>query len=425
MAHAHKGKHGKKGAKRPEEDSDVNAEEIVKAAETAVAARAAVLQAESDAELQAKRDRKAAIRAKGLASLPGARKGGDMMAAASGRIKPSEDDPLYDEALDSGGAAGGMSPSDEQRLARAEAAACRAEELAQFKRRVEDILTEFFVSHDIDDTVASLRALHPPALRPEIAKRILLLSLDRSDTDRELASRLLSACYGEVLTMLHISKGFNMLFELGSDMEKDSPDAIRTLARFLARAVVDEVLPPAFLMDPDVEAAGGPVVEEARSLLSAPHAAARMEHVWGAAAAASVVELKEQVHLAVEELFDTGSVVEFERCVRDLASPSFHHEVVKRAIVVAVGREDRERRLAAEALKHLGPAGVGLISETQGERGIRRVLAQKADLALDTPAAPALVDELVAAATAAGLAAPAADALAGASAAAATAEHSA
>ena len=97
-----------------------------------------------------------------------------------------------------------MSPSDEQRLARAEAAACRAEELAQFKRRVEDILTEFFVSHDIDDTVASLRALHPPALRPEIAKRILLLSLDRSDTDRELASRLLSACYGEVLTMLHM-----------------------------------------------------------------------------------------------------------------------------------------------------------------------------------------------------------------------------
>lgn len=90
MAHAHKGKHGKKGAKRPEEDSDVNAEEIVKAAETAVAARAAVLQAESDAELQAKRDRKAAIRAKGLASLPGARKGGDMMAATSGRIKPSE-----------------------------------------------------------------------------------------------------------------------------------------------------------------------------------------------------------------------------------------------------------------------------------------------------------------------------------------------
>lgn len=90
MAHAHKGKPGKKGSKRPEEDEDINAVEIVKAAETAVAGRAAILQAESDAELQAKRDRKAAIRAKGLTSLPGARKGGDLMAAAGGRVKTSE-----------------------------------------------------------------------------------------------------------------------------------------------------------------------------------------------------------------------------------------------------------------------------------------------------------------------------------------------
>lgn len=90
MAHAHKGKTGKKGSKHAEEDADINAVEIVKAAESAVAGRAAILQAESDAELQAKRDRKAAIRAKGLASLPGARKGGDLMAAAGGRVKTSE-----------------------------------------------------------------------------------------------------------------------------------------------------------------------------------------------------------------------------------------------------------------------------------------------------------------------------------------------
>jgi len=62
-----------KGGKRAEPAND---RAVLEAAEDAVFARAANAAAVEDEALRAKRERKAAIRAKGLVSLPGAKKGG-------------------------------------------------------------------------------------------------------------------------------------------------------------------------------------------------------------------------------------------------------------------------------------------------------------------------------------------------------------
>jgi hypothetical protein len=48
--------------------------------------------------------------------------------------------------------------------------------------------------------------------------------------------------------------------------QKDCPDAENLLANFLARAVVDDVVPPAFLADP-VLAAAPAILEHAKALL--------------------------------------------------------------------------------------------------------------------------------------------------------------
>ena len=66
-------------------------------------------------------------------------------------------------------------------------------------------------------------------------------------------------------------QGFERVFEFVDDLEIDAPGAASTVAAFLARAVVDEVLPPSFLIDPTVVNLGGDVVEMTKRMLSRDH----------------------------------------------------------------------------------------------------------------------------------------------------------
>ena len=65
------------------------------------------------------------------------------------------------------------------------------------------------------------------------------------------------------------------------------------LGSFLARAVIDEVLPPAFLSNRNNTHPGDEVVAKAVSLLSREHCSARLEKVWGPGDGRPVEELKE------------------------------------------------------------------------------------------------------------------------------------
>ncbi len=69
----------------------------------------------------------------------------------------------------------------------------------------------------------------------------------KGDRERELISRTLSAGYPDLLSSSVIGKGFERLFEIVDELEKDSPTVREVLSIFLARAVVDEILPPSFL----------------------------------------------------------------------------------------------------------------------------------------------------------------------------------
>ena len=71
------------------------------------------------------------------------------------------------------------------------------------------------------------------------------------------------------------------MFEFVDDLEIDAPGAASTVAAFLARAVVDEVLPPSFLIDPTVVNLGGDVVEMTKRMLSRDHQHSRVEKIWG------------------------------------------------------------------------------------------------------------------------------------------------
>lgn len=212
-----------------------------------------------------------------------------------------------------------------------------------------------------------------PLYHYEFVKRAITMALDRHERERELTSRALSHLFGAgVVTTDQVGKGFERLFEVMEDLQLDIPEARKLVAMFLARAVADEVLPPSFLTDTLVESVGGNVVEQARVLLSVRHGSARLERIWGPGDGRSVDELKVEVRQLVEEYLLSRDVDEAAQCVREMRVPHFHHELVKRAVVLSLDGKEADQRAVSALLAHLHAQVV--LTLDQLVKGFDRVL---------------------------------------------------
>lgn len=267
-------------------------------------------------------------------------------------------------------------------------------DLAVFKKEIILTFTEYFVNEDTEEVAACvgkarsgrvsaaltprsspphsratprhpaprrsrIRSLDSPVWHYEVVKRVITMAMDRANRERDLASRLISDLFGMgLLTSEEVGKGFERLFELADDLSLDTPDAYKLLAQFLARAVADETLPPSYLMDPTVKAIGGDIVADAIRLLSQKHSGTRLEHIFSSAHARTVAELKEEVRVMLEEYFAAQDVEEVRRCLQEMRSPFFHHEVVKRGIVLSFDRDAESRDAIVALLAELGREGV-------------------------------------------------------------------
>lgn len=236
-----------------------------------------------------------------------------------------------------------------------------------------------------------MQELSASFLHYELVKRAVSMSLDRNDRERELVSRLLSAAYPDVLASAHITQGFERLLELADDLALDAPQAKPMIATFIARAVVDEVVPPAWLSSPKTVSLGGDVIDHAKRMLSRDHSGAKLERIWGPGDGRPVQDLKVAIDQLLAEYLYARQLEEAARCVRELQAPHFHHELVKRAIVMALDKSPEDRSSVSSLLAYLVASDV--VSQQQFRKGVERLYALLSDLVLDTPNAPALVDE--------------------------------
>lgn len=262
--------------------------------------------------------------------------------------------------------------------------------LPEYKKRLEPLIKEFFVSGDSGDLLQSLSELGCPQYMYEFVKRAVNMSFDQKDRERELLSQLLSTGYPSVLSSSTIGKGFERLLELSDELSKDAPAAREMLATFLARAVIDEVLPPSFIADPVVCNLGGEVVAHARVMLSRDHAGAKLERIWGPGDGRPVDEMKEAVDQLLLEYLASRQTSEAARCVKQLNAPHFHHELVKRLLVIALEKSVEEREGMSELLQYLMEEDI--VSRKQFVKGFDRTFSILSDLVLDTPNAPQLVE---------------------------------
>ncbi|KAL4088393.1 hypothetical protein PRIC1_012815 [Phytophthora ramorum] len=263
------------------------------------------------------------------------------------------------------------------------------------KKRIIEILDEYFTSGDADEVLSSLNDLDEPEFHYEVVKRAITMAMDKNDKERELASRLLSALYLDGLTAGQVLMGFRRVLLLAGDLQIDIPTAKNMLAIFCARAVVDEILPPSFLEDPFITRYAPEIAAEAIKKLSINHATARMEKAWGPGDGRPVEELKVAIDQLTKEYLLSRDLEEAARCVRELNVPHFHHEVVKRGITNSLD-EGGEANSAAMASLLAYLVSHEVVSTGQLIKGFERVKFVLHDVALDIPNAAALFQDIVA-----------------------------
>ena len=168
---------------------------------------------------------------------------------------------------------------------------------------------------------------------------------------------------------------------------------------FLARAIVDEVLPPAFISNRNNNNPGDEVTEKAVTLLSREHCTARLEKVWGPGDGRPVSELKQVIDQLIEEYLLSRELDEAARCVREMDAPHFHHELVKRGVRLAMEKDGLDHCdvgvSALDAIAALFSFLVknAIVSEYQVAKGVNRLHKILSDIKLDVPAAPAMLQE--------------------------------
>ncbi|KAF5730913.1 hypothetical protein HS088_TW19G00515 [Tripterygium wilfordii] len=269
--------------------------------------------------------------------------------------------------------------------------------LDDYKKAVVSLIEEYFSTGDVEVAASDLRELGSSEYHPYFIKRLVSRAMDRHDQEKEMASVLLSALYADVINPAHIRDGFVMLLESADDLAVDILDAVDILALFLARAVVDDILPPAFLTRakktlPE-SSKGFQVIQTAeKSYLSAPHHAELVERKWGGSTHITVEDVKKKIADLLREYIDSGDTFEACRLIRELGVSFFHHEVVKRALILAMEIRTAEP-LIIKLLKEA--AEEGLISSSQMAKGFARLAENLDDLALDIPSAKTLFQSLV------------------------------
>ncbi|XP_074302006.1 MA3 DOMAIN-CONTAINING TRANSLATION REGULATORY FACTOR 1-like [Silene latifolia] len=269
--------------------------------------------------------------------------------------------------------------------------------LDDYKKALVSIIEEYFSTGVVEVAVSDIRELGSSEYHPYFIKRVVSLAMDRHDKEKEMASVLLSALYADVISPAQISQGFIVLLESADDLSVDIPDAVNVLALFVARAVVDDILPPAFVRRvqkilPESSKGLQAIQVADKSYLSAPHHAELVERKWGGSTHLTVEEVKKKITDLLGEYAENGDTMEACRCIRELGVSFFHHEVVKRALVLSMEKPSAEpliRKLLEEA------SDEGLISSSQMIKGFYRMEEILDDLCLDIPAARSLFQSLI------------------------------
>lgn len=291
-----------------------------------------------------------------------------------------------------------LSKATVERFVRTERVADANAKLKILKRSLDECYREYFTSSSYEQCARTIMELndeapfHYEVVHYEAVKRGIRLALDKDNKCRELMSRLLAYYTGTdptaVLQANAVHRGFELLVQHVNDLYMDVPDVLYLLSCFIARAIVDEALPPSFLEGCRVTDAdmGNKVLRHVEKVLAQKNSYQRLARVWVSGKDKSVAELKEAIKSYIREYFVNGEMDDTVCNLKDLAVPYFDHEIVKQIIVLTCDFKDKELALSRDLLTLM--CSQQLISARMIQQGFSKVASAKDDYLPDIPNLP-------------------------------------
>jgi len=111
----------------------------------------------------------------------------------------------------------------------------------------ETILKEYFASGDVEELSTSLKSLNMDSTMEVFVKKSIATALEKQAYERELVSQMLSTLYGKTISAEKMEAGMQRTLNSLEDLSLDTPDAVEVVSKFIARAVIDEIIAPSFL----------------------------------------------------------------------------------------------------------------------------------------------------------------------------------
>jgi len=277
----------------------------------------------------------------------------------------------------------------------------KSSNVSDIKKITRGIIEEFVESGDTEEAMEDIKK-NKLIEGPEFVKAAVIYGMEHGPYEREAISKLLAQVYNIFLSH-DIQNGFQLLLDRLPDLVLDVPSARELLGKFISRALFDEILVPAFLKEAQIHnKEASHVISLAYETTNAPEKK-RLDRVWGAGALLSVRRLRKEVRQILEEYINHQDAVLAVNSIKDLNTPHFNVEVVKKCIEIAMEQNSLQYSTKttdncdkSKLLRLLSVLESScIISKQDVQQAVKLITNQVADIALDIPHAKTILADLV------------------------------
>ncbi|CAG9316377.1 unnamed protein product [Blepharisma stoltei] len=250
------------------------------------------------------------------------------------------------------------------------------------RTKVQEVLTQQSYAVFVD----WVKQLRRPKLHSVIFARILQVSLDKPDSDREIIWGLIELLHSaKIFTQKEIRRGFDKIYSQVSDIVVDVPNGPEVVLDFLVRSIIGGLIPSSVILRIPLSfynlGSGSYVLREIKE----------KNQVLG-----DLVETLQEAKLLIidilKEYFATGVNEGVKDYLKRDLNILYGPFVIRKAIELAIERDNREKELCSRLLGEIS----GICQPNTFVEAFDDTLRNIRETSIDVPSAPELIAKFIA-----------------------------